>query len=224
MPTPSKTLVIQPELERSLVSSQDYVTFLYAQTDHQTDPLNGTYIRQPASCPNNIDALLPLLLRDLPSYSNRVSSRAQVLERSFNPRGVVIAAAQAPEDQQKAIATQRLFDGLPLTEDAIATHQLTPLFFTTLERQYVNDRAVRIQHYHWAFLSQTSDDEQSQWHLALLFSRIGHYPNDQPVSPPRESSQGSIGRGLQLWLRDCNADAIEALPRPTASDSELENE
>ena len=176
------------------------------------------FIRASISCPSTITDLVPFILRDIPSYANRVSTRAQVWDRSFNPRGVVIAAAQASEDEQIGRDLPNWLGDLQLTEDAIATHQLIPLFFTTLERQYVNDRAVRIQHYHWAFLSHTPHEGRpNQWHLALLFSRIGDYPADQPVSPPRESSQGSIGRALHLWLRDCNAGSVGVLHRPTTT-------
>lgn len=173
------------------------------------------YIRSSIACPANISDLVPLLLRDLPSYANRVSTRAQVLERSFNPRGVVIAAAQTAEDAEvsMSIAAHSLFstteERTPISLDqTLDTHHLIPLFFTTLERQYVDDQAVRLQHYHWAFLSQTTKQEVPQWHLALMFSRLGDYPTEQPVAPPRESRQGSIGQALQLWLRDCNAGSV----------------
>lgn len=174
------------------------------------------YLRESIICPNNIADLVPFLVRDLPGYANRVSTRAQVWDRSFNPRGVVIAAAQASEDEQIGRDFPGWLEEIQLTEEAIATHQLIPLFFTTLERQYVNDKAIRIQHYHWAFLSHTPHEgAPNQWNLALLFSRIGDYPAEQPVSPPRESSQGSIGRALHLWLRDCNAGSVGALNGPT---------
>ncbi|MEM9216782.1 MAG: hypothetical protein AAGD25_20835 [Cyanobacteria bacterium P01_F01_bin.150] len=181
------------------------------------------YIRDSISCPTDITALVPLIVRDLPSYANRVSTRAQVSERSFNPRGIVIAAAQAEEDRavsallntsiNPSIASTNtpstLEQELELSlEQMLDTHQLIPFFFTTLERQYVGDHAVRLQHYHWAFLSQTTQKEESQWHLAFMFSRLGDYPAEQPAAPPRESRQGSIGQALQLWLRDCNAGSI----------------
>ncbi|MEB3232732.1 MAG: hypothetical protein VKJ64_17110 [Leptolyngbyaceae bacterium] len=161
------------------------------------------FIRPAIICPREMEAIIPLLLRDLPSYANRVSSRAQVRDRSFNPRGVVLTAAQAEVTNLDVEV-----NGLIPSAEAIATHELTPLFFTTLERHYRNGTTTRIQHYHWAFLARTSAGE---WGLALMFSRIGDYPARQPVSPPRESSQGTIGQGLQLWLRDCNAGAVDPL-------------
>ena len=205
------------------------------------DPVPG--IRR-ISCPTDVAGLAPIVLRDLPSYANRVSSRAQVQERSFNPRGVVIAAAQDEADEafNAALPVRRLSSdgdselaldldlegerifsspGLGLSsalEQDLSTHQLIPFFFTTLERQYVDDQAVRLQHYHWAFLSQTAasqtaqsrSEKTPQWHLAMMFSRLGDYPADQPVAPPRESRQGSIGQALQLWLRDCNVGSVAA--------------
>ena len=174
----------------------------------QSRAKENAYIRPQISCPTEVTDLQPLLLRDLPSYANRVSTRAQLRERSSNPRGVVIAAAQAEVETPDAA-----YDPSIPSREAIANQQLIPLFFTTLERQYVGSTAVRLQHYHWAFLTQP----QGKWELAMMFSRLGDYPAEQPVSPPRESRQGSIGRGLHLWLRDCNAGSIEALQPDSAS-------
>ncbi|MGK7890497.1 MAG: hypothetical protein AB4042_14270 [Leptolyngbyaceae cyanobacterium] len=166
------------------------------------------FIRPAITCPSDINGLLPMLLRDLPSYANRISSRSQVRTRSFNPRGLVITAAQPDVANLEPDAY-----GMYPTDEAIAQNGLTPLFFTTLERHYQNDTIVRIQHYHWAFLARTQNHETQveEWGLAMMFSRIGDYPAGQPVSPPRESRQGTIGQGLQLWLRDCNVGSIEAL-------------
>ena len=179
---------------------------------------SAEYIRPAIICPTDVSTLAPLLFRDLPSYANRVSTRAQVLERSFNPRGVVVAAAQAETDEglntvlpvEALLPENEAITTFSLEQD-LASHNLIPFFFTTLERQYVDDQAVRLQHYHWAFLSQTFQKKDPQWHLALMFSRLGDYPADQPVAPPRESRQGSIGQALQLWLRDCNAGSVAEL-------------
>lgn len=182
---------------------------------HVHKQVSETYIRPAIVCPSDLTDLTPLLFRDLPSYANRVSTRAQVLDRSFNPRGVVIIAAQSESDEALNDALP-IDSSLPENEDITAfsfaqtleAHHLIPLFFTTLERQYVDDQAVRIQHYHWAFLSQTHAKKQPQWHLAMMFSRVGDYPDDSLTTPPRESRQGSIGQAIQLWLRDCNAGAV----------------
>jgi len=162
------------------------------------------FIRPETTCPAEVEALSPLLLRDLPNYANRVSTRSQVRDRSFNPRGFVLVAAQ-PE-RGTVTPDPETYPMVP-SADAIAANGVIPLFFTTLERQYHQDAASRIQHYHWVFLSQI----QGSWHLSSMFSRIGDYPDSTLVSPPRESRQGSIGQAIQLWLRDCNAGAIAPL-------------
>ncbi|NER00580.1 MAG: hypothetical protein F6K30_28445 [Cyanothece sp. SIO2G6] len=174
-----------------------------SQASADSAPAPSSLIRPAIVCPSTIETMLPMLLRDLPSYANRVSTRAQVRDRAFNPRGVVITAAQ-PEISSLDMDVHAMIP----SEEAIASNGLTPLFFTTLERHYRHGTATRIQHYHWAFLTRTSAQE---WGLALMFSRIGDYPAQQPVSPPRESRQGTIGQGIQLWLRDCNAGAVDAL-------------
>ncbi|NJR45072.1 MAG: hypothetical protein HC775_04305 [Hyellaceae cyanobacterium CSU_1_1] len=44
----------------------------------------------------------------------------------------------------------------------------------------------------------------------MLFSRLGNVDNNQPPTPPRETTDGIIGRGIQLWLRDCRANAVHS--------------
>ncbi|NET49047.1 MAG: hypothetical protein F6K09_10040 [Merismopedia sp. SIO2A8] len=173
-----------------------------------TNPISdASFIRPAIACPSDIHALTPLLLRDVPSYANRVSTRAQIRDRSYNPRGVVIVASEAELER----LDPALNPTIPSLE-AIASHDLIPFFFTTLERQYGyrasnENTTTRLQHYHWAFLTRVDD----RWELAMMFSRIGDYPASQPVSPPRESRQGTIGQAIQLWLRDCNAGSVENL-------------
>ncbi|MEL6786335.1 MAG: hypothetical protein AAFO76_02780, partial [Cyanobacteria bacterium J06607_15] len=75
------------------------------------------------------------------------------------------------------------------------------VFFTVLERQYINNKIVEIETYHWLFLSQTD----SGWRTVMMFSRFGNSDQANPPTPPRETTNGIIGRGVQLWLRDCRA-------------------
>ena len=78
------------------------------------------------------------------------------------------------------------------------------VFFTVLERQYLNNKIVDIQTYHWLFLAQTN----SGWRTVIMFSRFGNPQENTPPAPPRETTNGIIGRGVQLWLRDCRAGTV----------------
>jgi hypothetical protein len=157
-------------------------------------------IRPAIQCPADLPTLTPLLLRDLPSYANRVSQRAYTDFRTADLPGYVILADRPeyaplelnPESLNSTIAS-------PTTED-----QPAQIFFTTLERQYVSGKPISLQHYHRVFLVET----QSGWQLSLMFSTIGNYPADQPPTPPQDTSQGVIAQAIRLWLRDCRAGSI----------------
>jgi hypothetical protein len=108
-----------------------------------------------------------------------------------------------------AIATSQP-DFTPLPIDSAesknsADPHLHQLFFTVLERQYVGQRMLEWQNYHWLFLAQT----ENGWQLALLFSHLGTYPPaNQPLSPPRDASQSLTAQAIRLWLRDCRSGAV----------------
>jgi hypothetical protein len=171
-----------------------YLTFLSVLLAINT-PLAS---RPVYTCPIEIETLTDHLLPDLPSYANRVIQRSRrVVDRElYIPLYVIIAGR--PE-----------FDPLPLK---ITPSQYKPqfpdttqqVFFTTLERQYTNTRAVKLQNYHWLFLTRTSEG----WKLVTLYSQLASlHPTDPPL-PPLETSNGSIGQGIRLWLRDCQAGAL----------------
>lgn len=42
----------------------------------------------------------------------------------------------------------------------------------------------------------------------MMFTQTAAYPQQQPPSPPRDSSNGSIAQGIKTWLRDCQAGSI----------------
>jgi hypothetical protein len=135
------------------------------------------------------------MLRDLPSYANRVVTRATQRQNLATASHVILAGQ--PE-----------FEPLPLTANPEQVHPdltVKQVFFTTLERQRTGDRLFELQQYHWAFLVQT----RYGWQLVTLYSQIGSYPADErSVSPARESSSGAIGQAMRLWLRDCQAGAV----------------
>ena len=148
------------------------------------------------SCPDDLKALTPLLLQDLPAYGNRVIQRTQDINQSAGIENYLITASEAELEPL----------GLPrLQYDPIDDRDPEQVFFTVLERQYINNKIVDIETYHWLFLTQTDRG----WRTVMLFSRFGN-SSQKPPAPPRETTNGIIGQSVQLWLRDCRANAVRS--------------
>lgn len=152
-------------------------------------------IRPKTQCPDQLEALMLLLLRDLPSYANRVNQRAYTNYRTSEVPGYVLFAGR-PEYEPLTLAAGEY---VSTTESDVPQ-----IFFTTLERQYFANNAFRLQHYHWLFLTQT----ENGWRFVLMLSTIGNERADEPPSPPQDSSEGVIAQAIRLWLRDCEAGSI----------------
>ncbi|MDJ0713566.1 MAG: hypothetical protein QNJ54_05035 [Prochloraceae cyanobacterium] len=151
-------------------------------------------------CPVDLESLTSLMLEDLPNYTNRVIRQSSTPQRSNRTRRSVILAGK-PE-----------FEPLPLSQNQYSplfSESPEQVFFTTLERQYLDDRVLEVQNYHWLFLSQT----KSGWRLVMLFSRLGSTSKARPPLPPRETSNSAIGQAVRLWLRDCRAGAIRPIEK-----------
>lgn len=164
-------------------------------------PLEPGPIRPATSCPENLETLVAALLRDLPSYANRVASRSLGVaeETGFGTVLLAGAAELEPIDLERRASSQ-----LPGSVET-DTQQV---FFTTLERRYRNREAFNLQGFHWLFLAPSEDG----WWLGPMYSSFASYPDGGDRStPPLESSQGIIGQAVQLWLRDCRAGAIVPL-------------
>ncbi|MBD6617489.1 hypothetical protein FNW02_17070 [Komarekiella sp. 'clone 1'] len=147
----------------------------------------------------NLEILTTHLLRDLPSYANRASQRARRLSRKSDVYSYMLVAGK-PE-----------FTPLPLNSEEYSTDApksagsgVEQVFFTTLERQYINKKAVELQQFHWLLLTKA----KSGWRLVMMFTQTGAYPKQQPPSPPRDSSNGAIAQGVKAWLRDCQAGSV----------------
>lgn len=151
---------------------------------------------QNSSCPRDLKTLTNLLLKDLPSYTNRVIQRSRKLDRNYDIATYILLAGR-PEFKPLPLKSLQYTPVLPDTSQQI--------FFTTLERQYSSDRVIKRQNYHWLFLTQTPDG----WRLVLVFTQFGSSREDEPPNPPQESSNGAIGQAIRLWLRDCRAGEIE---------------
>jgi hypothetical protein len=155
----------------------------------------ATPIRPPIQCPATLPTLMPLLLRDLPSYANRVNQRAYTRFRTAELPGYMILADQ-PEYEPLELQP----GGAPPD----AQEQPFQVFFTTLERQYVTGKPTSLQYYHRLFLVRF----EAEWQLAMMFSTLGNYPADEPPTPPQDTSQGVIAQAIRLWLRDCQAGSV----------------
>lgn len=135
------------------------------------------------NCPADLENLTDDLLKDLPSYANRVIQRGRRLDRDVDIYSHVIVAGK-PE-----------FEPIELNQlqyTPVFPESTQQVFFTTLEREHGSGSTLTTQHYHWLFLTQTT----SGWRLVMLFSR------SSSTTPLRETSNSAIGEGIRLWLRD----------------------
>jgi hypothetical protein len=157
--------------------------------------------------------LIPAMLHDLPGYANRVIQRNAAGRPTSPPPYVILAGrpeyqpltlgpgaytpvpnAEAPEDNESTKSNES------------DVSQVSQVFFTTLERQYVTG-TQSLQRYHWLFLTHTDHG----WRLVLMLSSLQDAPNDQPPTPPRDTSDGALAQAIRLWLRDCEAGSIAPL-------------
>ncbi|MEH2191189.1 MAG: hypothetical protein V7K98_00765 [Nostoc sp.] len=147
----------------------------------------------------NLETLTIQLLQDLPSYTNRASQRARRLSRKSDIFSYMLVAGR-PE-----------FTPLPLNLEEYSADTfksfasgVDQVFFTTLERQYIGKKAIELQEFHWLLLTRTT----TGWRLVMMFSQSGSYSKEQPLSPPRDSSNGTVAQGVNTWLRDCQAGSV----------------
>jgi len=147
----------------------------------------------------DVERLTTQLLKDLPSYANRISQRVRRRNRTVDVYNYVLLAGR-PEFAPLTLGPGEYTPAEP-TSLVEAPQQV---FITTLERQYTDGKPVELQQYHWLFLTQTS----SGWRLAMMFSRTGTYPAKQPPTRPRDSSNGVIAQAIRTWLRDCQAGTV----------------
>lgn len=146
-------------------------------------------------CPQNLESLTEQLLKDLPSYANRVIQRTKLPSRTQDNSTYFILAGQLEFNP----LTENLQGSyIPVFPEA-ETETVKQVFFTMLERQYHKKAAHSVESYHWLFLTKT----EQGWYLVTLYSRFGLPDRDHPPTPPKETSNGLIGTAIQLWLRDC---------------------
>lgn len=147
------------------------------------------------SCPEEIENLGNYLVKDIPSYTNRILQKSSNLSRKIAPFPVYVVNASKSE-----------LNAFPLPENEFKLQDekdIKQIFFTTLERQYPHkDRVIETQNYHWLFLARY----ENKWLLIKSLSRFGS-SNSQKISPIKDSTQGTMGQAVKLWLKDCNYDA-----------------
>lgn len=178
------------------------------------EPIERPYapIRPFNACPEDVETLTALIIRDIPGYANRVLQRTVAAlpnnesdgRTPYRPSFVLVAGRPSFEPVD--------LTDYSFTTDPEAGGALSQVFFTTLSRQYAGLQDREVQEYHWLFLTKASDG----WRLAFMFSAIDDAPQGAGVIlPPRESSEGSVGKALQIWLKDCRAGAIYPLESPS---------
>ncbi|MGD1928836.1 MAG: hypothetical protein ACFB12_07980 [Leptolyngbyaceae cyanobacterium] len=181
-------------------------------TDAEGGEDAAPFLRPPMACPEDMETLVTGLLRDLPSYTNRVAARSLPSDADRSGYGTMLLAGRA-ELEPLEISPQS-FSDTPLT----SAETVQQVFFTTLERQYTATAVVNLEQYHWLFLTPV----ENGWRLVLIFSRVAPATTDRPPSPPQESSEGFVGQAVKLWLRDCRAGALYPIDgaRPTGTVSD----
>ncbi|MDJ0687911.1 MAG: hypothetical protein QNJ41_05345 [Xenococcaceae cyanobacterium MO_188.B32] len=148
---------------------------------------------QNKGCPQDVETLTSLMLKDLADYANRVIQRTQDSHRREGFDSYVVFAGKSE------------FEPLDLPQfqyNPGTKNNPKQIFFTTSERQYIdNTRKIETQNYHWLFLTQTP----SGWRMVTMFSRFSPSTQKDLPTPPMETSNGIIGQAVNLWLRDCRA-------------------
>lgn len=146
----------------------------------------------------NLEILTTQLLRDLPSYANRASQRSRRLKRSSDIYSYVLLAGR-PEFQPIPLNSS-----VSTVDNQTAATEIEQVFFTTLERQYIGSKVVELQEFHWLLLTTTKSGRR----LVMMFTKINSDSPQQPPSPPRDSSKGTIAQAIKAWLRDCQAGSV----------------
>lgn len=156
----------------------------------QAKPAKMVLASTPQTCPAKLDQLTNLLVRDLPSYTNRlIQQRHNRTDKSYSS----IVTASMPDLQPIETISREYPPQFP---------QAAPqqVFIGTLERQYTGLQSSQLQQFHWLFLAQT----KMGWRLANIYSRTSSFPSaNTSISPPIESSKTVVGEAVRIWLNDC---------------------
>lgn len=144
----------------------------------------------PNTCPVKSDELSNLLVRDLPSYANRLIQQRR--KRNDTLYSSIVTASR-PELKPIEVVSREYSTQFPQAAP-------TQVFITTLENQYTGNRVAQIQQFHWLFIAQT----RLGWRLVNIYTRTGGFPIATTlISPPIQSSKTIVGEAIAIWLNDC---------------------
>lgn len=177
-----------------IIISSFWLNFPQLFVVYAQNPLNLKETKKSNQCPQDIQSLGNLLVKDIPSYANRVIQKSRNSSRSTQSMPIYIIVASNAE-----------FEPLPLNQTQYQgsnNEGIKQIFFTTLERHYLSkDKVIETQNYHHLLLTYTTHG----WHLVMAFSRFGSFNNKNIPSPPQDTTKGIMGQAVNLWLRDCRA-------------------
>jgi hypothetical protein len=144
----------------------------------------------PNTCPVKLADLTTALVRDLPSYTNRLIHQRRSLK---DPVYSSIVTASLPDLQSIDTISREYPPRFPPSAPS-------QIFLSTLERQYTGIQSTQLQQFHWLLLAQT----RIGWRLVNIYSRTSTFPRtNAPITPPTESSNTVIGEAVRIWLNDC---------------------
>jgi hypothetical protein len=145
----------------------------------------------PNTCPAKLEQLTNLLVRDLPSYANRlIQQRRKRTDEVYSS----IVGASVPELKPIEIVSREYPAHFPQSAP-------TQVFISTLERQYTGIKSAQLQQFHWLFIAQT----RLGWRLVSIYSRTSGFPSaNAPMTPSIESSGTIVGEAIRIWLNDCH--------------------
>jgi hypothetical protein len=152
----------------------------------------NSFSNRSKSCPSNLSSLVDRMLKDLPSYANRIIQRQRNVIKNRKPSFNIIAAGKPEFETLKSKSSE-------YTSNFDENSQ--QVFFTTLERRYSFDRYIETQNYHKLILTPT----EKGWQMVLMFSQFGAADKNYPPLPPQDTTNNYIGQAVSLWLRDCQS-------------------
>jgi hypothetical protein len=175
----------------------NYLPICVQSIEYQCNQVVPILASAPNTCPAKLDDLTTVLVRDLPSYANRLIQRRR--KRTDEVYSSIVTVS-APEFKPIEIASREYPQQFPQAAP-------TQIFITTLERQYTGMRSSDLQQFHWLFMAQT----RMGWRLVNIYSRTSAARGtNAPITPPIESSKTVVGEAIRLWLNDCQLGKVRA--------------
>ena len=151
----------------------------------------------PNTCPAKLEHLTNVLVRDLPSYANRLThQRRKRTDELYSS----IVTASLPELQPIEIVSREYPPHFPQAAP-------TQVFISTLERQYTGIKSAQLQQFHWLFITKT----RLGWRLVSIYSRTSGFASvNAAITPPIESSNTIVGEAIRIWLHDCHLGKVRS--------------